>query len=263
MRVKRRCHIQIWRASPSDVDPAQWRELTNLLDLTERTQAFKFRQEADRNAYVLAHGLRRMALAAMLDVAPTSLIFKYDENGKPQLIKPAYQRIHFSHSHTRRGVVFAASADVVVGVDAESVGAEPLDFALLNPFVDCPASALANKKHSPTSTFYRYWTALEAVFKAVGSGLSTANPRLRFVPDSQGHWTVEFEAPHAPDIAALVSRAVVIPITSPVGCVASLAIIRPTENPFANSMLEPFGEESTLVIHEKELSVHVELSGYS
>ncbi len=250
MRVKRRCHIQIWRASPSDVEPAQWRDLTNLLDLTERSQAFKFRQAADRNAYVLAHGLRRLALAVMLDVAPTALVFTYDENGKPQLIAPTHPPIHFSHSHTRRGVVFAASADVPVGVDAESVGTEPLDFALLSPFVDCSASILANKKHSPTTTFYRHWTALEAFFKAVGSGLSSAHPRLRFVPDAQGHWKVEFDAHQTPDITALASRAVVMPITSPIGCMASLAI------------LEPLGEDITLVVHEKELSANVELNFY-
>ncbi len=250
MRVKRSCHIQIWRASPSHVEPGQWRALTNLLDLTERSQAFKFRQAADRNAYVLAHGLRRLALAAMLDVAPTALLFRDAENGKPQLIAPTYRPIYFSHSHTRRGVVFAASADVAVGVDTESVGTEPLDFALLSPFLDCSVSALTNKKNSPTSHFYSHWTALEAFFKVVGSGLSSAHPRLRLIPDSQGHWKVELDAPHAPDIAALASRAVVRPITSPIGCVASLAI------------LEPLGEEITLVIHEKELSANVELNGY-
>ena len=186
----------------------------------------------------------------MLDVVPTALIFRHDDNGKPQLITPTHQPIYFSHSHTRRGVVFAASADVAVGVDAESVGTAPLDFALLSPFVDCSASALADKKHCPTTIFYRYWTALEAFFKAVGSGLSSAHPRLRFVPDSRGHWKVEFDAPHAPDSVALATRAVVMPITSQIGCVASLAI------------LEPSGEEVTLVIHEKELSANFELSCY-
>lgn len=250
MLVKRKCHIQIWRASPSDVEPAQWRKLTNLLDLTERSQAFKFRQAADRNAYVLAHGLRRLALAAMLNVAPTALVFRHDDNGQPHLIGPTHQPIHFSHSHTRRAVVFASSADVAVGVDAESVGAEPLDLALLSPFVDCSASALADKKHCPTTIFYRHWTALEAFFKAVGSGLSSTHPRLRFVPDALGHWKVEFDAHHAPDITALASRAVVMSITSPIGCVASLAI------------LEPLGEDITLVVHEKELSANVELNCY-
>ena len=258
MRVKKKCEIQIWRASPGDVKFAQWRELTGLLDLAERSNAFKLRQDADRKVYILAHGLRRLGLAAMLKIAPEKLVFQDDKNGKPQLIQPAhhpvFQPVYFSHSHTRKGAIFAASTDVTVGVDVESTDTKALDFALLSPFVACSDAALTDNKNNAAVHFYRHWTSLEAFFKALGTGLLSSNPRLRFLPDSQGHWRVQFESPHTADMAALASRAVVMPITSPLGCVASLAIVRPAASHADNSFFEPASEDIALVIHEKDLT---------
>ncbi len=254
MRVKKRCDIQIWRASPNDVEHWRWREFTSLLDLAERSQAFKFRHEADRKAYVLAHGLRRLALADLLNVPPTALVFRCDKNGKPELIRPTHKPIYFSHSHTRKGVVFAASADMVVGIDAESVGTEPLDFELLRPFMGCSVLPLAEKKQSPATSFYRYWTALEAFSKAIGTGLSQAHSCIRFVPDAHGHWNVKFDDPHTPEMTSMVTQAVVMPVTSPHGCVASLAVMSPPQNFTTASSFETLGEDITLVIHEKNIT---------
>ena len=125
MPVKNKCDAHIWRASLRDVDLAQWRVLTKSLGLSERSRAFEFRYEADRKAYVLACGLRRLALAAMLDVQPEKLVFRDDKEDQRQLIKPSHRSIYFSHSHTREGVLFAASFDAAV--DAESVAARLLE----------------------------------------------------------------------------------------------------------------------------------------
>jgi 4'-phosphopantetheinyl transferase len=253
MHEKKSCDVQIWRASTGHIGHARWRELTSCLDLAERSQAFKFRQEVDRKAYVLAHGLRRLALSAMLDVAPSKLAFRSDKNGKPQLVEPAHQRLYFSHSHTRHGALFVASTDVAVGIDAESVGTEPLGVELLRPFLVCP-ELIAGKKNGAEASFYRYWTALEAFSKAVGTGLSSSHPRLLFVPDAQGDWNVQFDAPHSLEMAALANQAVVMRVNAPVGCVASLAIIRPPVCPAEISLPMLSGEKVPLVIHEKELT---------
>ena len=157
MPDKKRCDVHIWRVSPSEVDHAQWRALTKSLSLSERSKAFEFIFEADRKAYVLAHGLRRFALAAMLDVKPDELVFRDSDDGQPQLIKPSHRRIYFSHSHTREGVLFAASSDAAVGVDAESVPREPVDLSLLGPFLVLPEIGPGED-----ASFYDYWTALEA-----------------------------------------------------------------------------------------------------
>lgn len=237
MAVKKKCEVQIWRASLGDVDHALWRELTKSLGLSERLKAFQFRFEADRKAYVLAHGLRRLVLGLMLDVPPSALVFRDADNAQPQLIKPNHRRIFFSHAHTREGVLFAVSSDAAVGVDAESIGAGPADFSLLVPFLVLPANG-----STPALSFYGYWTALEAFWKAHGTGLLANAPRLRLTGLPLGHWSVAFDTQHDSEFADLATHGVIIPVTSPPNCVASLAIIRPDASGADN-----------FVVHEKEL----------
>lgn len=238
MPVKKRCDVQIWRASPSDVDHPQWRALTNSLSLAERSKAFEFRFDADRKAYVLAHGLRRLVLAAMLEVPPSALVFQETKNGQPQLIKPSYKRVYFSHSHTREGVLFAASFDAAVGVDAEHVADEPADFTRLDPFM--VLSEVREPNIAPRS-FCQCWTALEAFWKAVGTGLSAEQPRLQLSTHPLGHFEVSFETPREFSMTSLAAQAVIFQVTSPPGCVASLAVIRPASS-----------GEATCVVHEQE-----------
>ena len=65
--------VRLWSARPAALCPAQWRGLSDLLDDNERRQAGRFRFAADQCAYVLAHGLRRLALAEWLQVPAASL----------------------------------------------------------------------------------------------------------------------------------------------------------------------------------------------
>ena len=237
MLVKKRCEVQIWRASPIDVSHAQWRALTKSLDLSERSVAFGFRFEVDRKAYVLAHGLRRLALALLLDVHPDTLVFRDDRNGQPQLIKPIQRRVYFSHSHTRAGALFAVSSDAAVGVDAECDTVESGDVTLATPFGVVPEFGEAQ-----TVSSLHYWTALEAVWKAAGAALSADHPRLRLSAHPLGHWIVAFDAPHGSVSLDLATHAAIFPVTSPPGCVASLAII-----------CQSASDTAAFVIHEKEL----------
>jgi len=235
--VKKRCDVQIWRASPGDVDHAQWRALTNSLSLAERSKAFEFRFDADRKAYVLAHGLRRLVLAAMLEVPPDALVFQEAKSGQPQLSKPNHKRVYFSHSHTREGVLFAASFDAAVGVDAERV-AELADFTRLDPFMVLPE--VGEPDAAPLS-FYQCWTALEAFWKAAGTGLSAEQPRLQLSTHRLGHFEVSFETPREFSMTSLATQAVIFPVTSPPGGVASLAVIRPASS-----------GDAACVVHEQE-----------
>jgi 4'-phosphopantetheinyl transferase len=241
--VKKKCDVQVWRASPGDVDHAQWRALTKSLSLSERFKAFQFRFEADRKAYVLAHGLRRLALAVMLDVQPEKLVFRDNDKGQPQLIEPHRKRIFFSHTHTREGVLFAASTDAAVGVDAESAVAEPLDFTLLDPYLVLPEIG-----GPEAASFNDYWTALEAFWKAVGTGLATQHPRLQLSTHPLGHWEVALDVARKSELPTLAAQGVIFSITSPPGCVASLAIIRPGASGTA-----------VFVVHEKEMKKDSEL----
>ena len=179
--------VQIWRASPSQIDPQQWAEWMALLDPSEQKQCLRFRFEADRHAYAAAHALRRLALARALGCEPSSLSFVHDQHGKPALrANPgaeAGSALSFSHSHTRDQVVFALSSNALVGVDVETIRADAAELDILDDFlVRSGARAPAGQSAHSTSAqeqFYFYWTALEAFWKAEGSGLSALNPRIR------------------------------------------------------------------------------------
>src|SRR6185369_12209258 len=114
--------VQIWTAQPAEPDQAQWAELALLLDETEQLRSRQFRMETDRRAYVLAHALRRAALARALAVTPHEIVISHEASGQPVLIgAPAKRQMFFSHSRSRDAVVFALSHAGPIGIDVASV----------------------------------------------------------------------------------------------------------------------------------------------
>jgi 4'-phosphopantetheinyl transferase len=184
--------IEIWTARPDTPDDLQWRELALLLDDAEQFRSRQFKIEADRRSFVLAHALRRAALARAAGLAPEALVFAQSAQGQPLLAgAAAHAGIFFSHARSRELVACAVTRAAPVGIDVERIDSTAADFALLEPFVALPEASrrTAEVDADPSRQFFFYWTALEAVWKAAGTGLSSANPRMRCVP--QGPQTFE------------------------------------------------------------------------
>ena len=220
--------------------PAQWRRLGSLLDDTECRQARRFRFEADRRAYVLAHGLRRLALAAWLKVPAASLRFGAAAGGRPQLLTPAHRPVFFSHTHTREAVLVALSPDAAVGIDVESTQGSLISAELLAGFIAQPEVA--------DTDFYFYWTALEAFWKAAGTGLTQGQPRLYFERSAQGHWLARPESLR-PGAAPAGRPTLIFPVTAPPGCCASLALRAPAQHHTL-----PLAGSAGCLIEERDLS---------
>ncbi len=147
-----------------------------LLDGTERARALGLRFEADRRAYVLAHALRRRVLGSLVGRDPASLCFMHDTRGRPRLVEPHVPGLFFSHAHTREAVAFAmGSRDVGVDIEPEEIA--NADFPLLESFIEsvtCPMERTA-------AGFATAWTALEAFWKAQGTGLADGQPRIKLI----------------------------------------------------------------------------------
>ncbi|HSH91280.1 MAG TPA: hypothetical protein VK996_14940 [Ramlibacter sp.] len=226
--------VQVCIATPESVPARAWVELEDSLDPQERERSGRFRMEADRRAFVLAHGLRRALLARELGVAPGTLLFSDDGNGRPFLIHPAASQLFFSHSRNRHAVALAITRCAPVGIDVEFVDAAKADFALLDPFMDLQSSDSAVR--DPIE-FYRSWTRVEAFWKAAGVGLASGNPRIssRAIRDS------EFEVTAGPALRAL---AISLQARDLVGTVA---VIEPEAQAFEERELKlvhcdsPFG----------------------
>ena len=212
--------VQLWRARPDALWLMEWRGLTDLLDDAERQQAGRFRFVADQRAYVLAHGLRRLALAAWLQVPAASLRFGAVAGGRPQLLAPAHRPVFFSHTYTREAVLVALSSDAAVGIDVESTQGPHVSAALLAGFI--AQSDVADPD------FYFYWTALEAFWKAAGTGLTQGQPRLHFERSAAGHWLVRPES--LPGAAPASRPTLIFTVTAPPGCCASLALRAPARS---------------------------------
>lgn len=213
----------VWIAKPKEVDDEQMRSLELMLDASETERASNFRFEGDRRAYVLAHGLRRIALGDWLDVDPVSLVLSKQSSGKPVLVWPRGSRVFFSHAHTRELVAFAVTSVGRVGVDVECVVQTNPDLDLLESYVVLPgvSQRVEELGTDPAAQFFFYWTALEAFWKAEGKGLSPENPRICCEKNSAGIFEITLEGNVGACLrfpCARVSR-----IQAPEGCMISLA----------------------------------------
>ena len=221
--------LHIWTARPTDFKDEQWKDFVELLDATEHLRVSQFKVQADRRAYVLAHVLRRLALASVLAVDPSLIVFSRDDSGKPLLSAPGERDIFFSHSHIRDAVVCAVTRSGPIGIDIESLQNGNADFDLLESFVVLPDAQrrAAELGSDPTAQFFFYWTALEAFWKAAGTGLSSANPRIRCQKNRLGVFEVELEG-----ASPVEPKARLVPVPALVGCAVTLALNYPAAHHF-------------------------------
>ena len=225
-------NVTIWRAQPSSIGAAEWRALARLLDAAEQAQAARLRFAADRCAYVLAHGIRRLALAQLLGLPAAgagALRFDHDVAGRPFLAVPRHVTPwFFSHAHAREGVLFAASREHPVGIDLEPIHADREDPALLRHFLTGPTDS--GLDWSGPDGFAQGWTALESFVKALGCGL----PGLQHVPPVRCT-SLGFNGRHLLRLSVAASpylrrgrhrrqEALVLRPTAPAGCAAALAV---------------------------------------
>lgn len=216
--------VQVWTAQPAQLRESQWAQLAPLLDETEQRRSRQFRMAADCRAFVLAHALRRAALAQALALAPPEIVISHEASGKPVLAGRAADAICFSHSRCREAVAVAVSQAGPIGIDVASIDAAAADFDLLARFVALPEARRreAELGNDPARQFFFYWTALEAFWKAAGTGLASGNPRIRCARNRSGTFDILLETGAAP-----YSGARIIPVSAPPGCMVTLACLTP------------------------------------
>jgi len=218
--------VQIWTAHAAEPGQGQWAELDSLLDETEQLRSRQFRMAVDRRAYVLAHALRRAALARALAFSPHDVVISHETSGKPVLAGARAEReVFFSLPRSRDVVVFALSMAAPIGIDVAAIDTTIVDFDLLGRFVALPQASRreADLGSDPTRQFLFYWTALEAFWKAAGTGLASGNPRIRCEKNRFGTFDILLEMSGARETCACV-----VPVNAPAGCMVTLACLRPS-----------------------------------
>ena len=187
--------VQAWVYTWSDPPPAGVIErLYSILCAEERERFHRFHFERDRQSYLLAHGLLRLALSQYRSVHPRDWTFEPDINGKPFLASPSSQPLKFNLTHSRGIVACAISERMDVGIDAEHMGrtSSHMDIAKA---VFAPAE-LALLEQTPETgraeLFFSYWTLKEAYVKARGLGFSIPLHRFAFFVDISRPPRIEF-----------------------------------------------------------------------
>lgn len=176
--------LEVWHADPrSFASPERAGACLALLDDAERARLDRFRHEADRSAWLVAHALLRAALSRHAPVDPRRWTFRTSERGKPFVEGPATHRgLYFSLSHAAGRVAVAVTTGGPVGVDVEHVDRSGVLDEIRDRYLS-PLEASALRSAGPGERDQRllaYWTLKEAYVKARGTGLDASLQGLSF-----------------------------------------------------------------------------------
>ena len=209
--------IELRHAQVDGITPG----LLALLSEEERVKADRFIFPHDRDCFVAAHALVRVALSDYFARAPQDWTFVTNAWGKPRVdANDGSARLCFNLSHTRGHVAVAVALDREVGVDVERIAPSRADEEVARQLF-APAEFAAFQEEPEggrAEAFFDVWTLKEAYIKAVGLGVAlpltdfafTRDPlRISFAPtleDTPSRWLFRrFRS--APDVAmALAAR---------------------------------------------------------
>jgi 4'-phosphopantetheinyl transferase len=128
--------------------------------------------------------LRRL-LGAYLGLPVESVLLVHGEHGRPELVPPWNQFLHFNWSHSGGKAIIAVARDVVPGIDIERVRSRPRSSELADRFFhpDEAAALSVLDESCREIAFLELWTGKEAVLKALGRGVAFGLHRLHLVAE--------------------------------------------------------------------------------
>jgi 4'-phosphopantetheinyl transferase len=184
-----------------DAEPDLVREIGACLTDDERRRVGGLAWERDRRRFVATRGRLRHLLADRMGIPPSDVELEYGLQGKPRLSRRMPVReLRFGVSRSEDLAVIALSNTREVGVDIEAVRpvAEADDIAAL-----CFSSSEYESYRSlcpedQVEGFFRRWTRLEAISKALGCGLG--HP----VPSDDEDWAAHTFVPEPGYIGTVV-----------------------------------------------------------
>ena len=135
----------------------------------------RFVRPLDRDRYIFAHALLRSILSAYVGCAPTQLIFKNNQYGKPLLESTGdSNNIQFNLSHSENLILFAVARGARVGIDVEYMRNVSDARQIVNRFFSGDERKFLNSLPPADfqKGFFACWSSKEAFLKGLGQGLS-------------------------------------------------------------------------------------------
>lgn len=166
-------HVDIWKIPVGEWGCAP--ESCSLLSLEEQERADAYRFEEDRHRYICLHVALRHILGKLTRTPPAELRFERELCGRPYLVlQKEMPAIRFSISSRHQLGLIATSVGVDVGVDIEYLRIPDNYLAIAHD--QFSAAEYATLRAAPLAErarfFCEFWTAREAVAKAMGCGIS-------------------------------------------------------------------------------------------
>ena len=186
--------IHVWRIELDTVSE----DLLPPPDAAEAERAARFATAELSRRYLRSHCAVRAILRGEVGCDPRIAVAG---GGKPWL--PDTPRWRFNLSHSRGTALVAVALDVEVGVDVEWIRAHRDWESIAERFFPPSEAAafLASPDGAREREFFRRWTRLEAMWKALGIGLRGVGSEV------EGRWTVE-----ELDLGEAIAAAVAAPV---------------------------------------------------
>jgi 4'-phosphopantetheinyl transferase len=165
--------VQVWYAH---ID-RPWEEILafeRLISQEESARAKRFKNNIDRQRYIVRQGILRELLAGYLDCGPCQVEMRSGANGKPCLAGQEKNKgLQFSVSHSDAVAAYAFIIGRSIGVDTERIRNLPDMLEIVDQYFTLrEGQALRScPEDQRLILFYRFWTRKEAVLKAQGDGL--------------------------------------------------------------------------------------------
>jgi 4'-phosphopantetheinyl transferase len=184
------------------LDATARERLLAMLSDDEHARHARFHVETDRDEYLAAHALVRVALAEKAAVAPETLVFGARDGGKPEVASPRLDpSFAFSLTHARGLVACAVACGTEVGLDAEdlarSTDVDRLEARVLSAHERAALAGLG--ADARRRRFFETWTLKEAYAKATGVGMGRTFGAVELDLTPQGQ--ARLRVPHAGDDA--------------------------------------------------------------
>lgn len=175
-----------------DVSESEYEKYYSLLAEEKKKRIDSFRFEKDKRLSVLAEMLAKKMIARHCSIAPEDITIRSDENGKPYALKSDTE---FNISHSGNMVACALS-DRPVGIDIQKM--RHIDDKIIR-YVCCADELdyILSKEELKQRRFFEVWTAKEAYFKCIGTGITDLKSISIFDDEIKNNLKTHFEKDYA------------------------------------------------------------------
>ncbi|REG07268.1 4'-phosphopantetheinyl transferase [Pelolinea submarina] len=165
--------VSVWKFSPRNLLPFTDR-FEKYLSAHEMKRLERLTGQENRQEFIICRGVLHLLLSALSAEEPEHVHIHEDGYGKPRLEEDGHQHaLAFNISHTNGLCLIACGREMEVGVDVEYIDPLPELAAMAKKYLapqEIKKWEELDAAHQ-TEAFYCYWSAKEALLKALGSGL--------------------------------------------------------------------------------------------